>query len=87
MADLSPMPPPFVRRAYDATDPKAKLKDIYKFTQEHQVEMLARCCRQWVDEDTLDEDAVRLAELVIKVWPLHCSRSLACCHNHVDSSS
>lgn len=33
----------------------------------HQVEILARVCRKWTDEDTLDPEAVKLAEMIIKV--------------------
>jgi hypothetical protein len=48
-------------------DPRKKLKDIYKFSEEQQVEVLARCCRVWLDEDTLDPEAQKLAEFIIKV--------------------
>jgi hypothetical protein len=48
-------------------DPKKKLKDIYKFQEVQQVEVLARCCRKWVDEDTLDPEAIKLADHIIKV--------------------
>ena len=30
------------------------------------MEIVARCCRQWVDEDTLDNKALALAEQVLK---------------------
>ena len=31
-----------------------------------QVEIVARCCRVWLDEDTLDPEAVRLAETIMR---------------------
>jgi hypothetical protein len=44
-------------------------KQIYEFTDSRQAEVLARCCRVWVDPalDTLDPDSVALAEAVLKV--------------------
>jgi hypothetical protein len=55
-------------------DLKKKLKDIYKFSEVEQVEALTRCCRVWADEDTLDQESVKLAEFVIKVliWLVAC---------------
>jgi hypothetical protein len=43
-----------------------KARRIYKFTDPREVEIASRCCRVWVDEDTLDADAVLLAERIIK---------------------
>ncbi|GFH17198.1 uncharacterized protein HaLaN_13777 [Haematococcus lacustris] len=43
----------------------AKLHRVYPFTDPRQVEIASRCCRQWLDEDTLDEEAGRLAERII----------------------
>lgn len=31
-----------------------------------QVEILSRCCRVWVDEDTPDQQAMLLAEVIMK---------------------
>ncbi|KAL6754986.1 hypothetical protein V8C86DRAFT_270236 [Haematococcus lacustris] len=45
--------------------PDAKLHRVYPFTDPRQVEIASRCCRQWLDEDTLDEEAGRLAERII----------------------
>lgn len=42
-------------------------KDVWKFQGPWQVEIVARCVRQWVDEETLDEGALALAEAIIKV--------------------
>jgi hypothetical protein len=41
--------------------------DIYEFTDSRQAEVLARCCRVWVDKETLDPHAIILAEAVLKV--------------------
>ncbi|KAL6762968.1 hypothetical protein V8C86DRAFT_516034 [Haematococcus lacustris] len=40
--------------------------EVYEVTDSRQVEILARCCRVWVDRDTLDPEAVLLAETVLK---------------------
>ncbi|KAJ9529670.1 hypothetical protein QJQ45_014402 [Haematococcus lacustris] len=45
--------------------PDTKLHRVYPFTDPRQVEIASRCCRQWLDEDTLDEEAGRLAERII----------------------
>jgi hypothetical protein len=44
-------------------------KQVYEFTDSRQAEVLARCCRVWVDPalDNLDPDSVALAEAVLKV--------------------
>jgi hypothetical protein len=51
----------------DETRQAAKPYDIYEFTDSRQAEVLARCCRVWVDKETLDPDAIILAEAVLKV--------------------
>lgn len=43
-----------------------------------QVEILGRCCRVWVDEETVSDEAVRMGEVIMKaggsfIW--HCSLS------------
>ncbi|GAX73357.1 hypothetical protein CEUSTIGMA_g810.t1 [Chlamydomonas eustigma] len=43
-----------------------KSKFIHKFWDARQVEMCARCCRKWVEEDVLDEDAVELAQKILE---------------------
>ncbi|GAX73349.1 hypothetical protein CEUSTIGMA_g802.t1 [Chlamydomonas eustigma] len=47
--------------------PGVKSKTIFKFTDPREVEICARCCRQWIDEDTLVEEGVDLALKIIKV--------------------
>lgn len=42
-------------------------KDTYKFQGPWQVEIVARCCRKWLDDDALDTHGIALAEHVIKV--------------------
>jgi hypothetical protein len=44
-------------------------KEIYEFRDARQVEILARCCRQWERLDKVDEQAAKLAEIVLKVNP------------------
>ncbi|KAJ9530074.1 hypothetical protein QJQ45_023353, partial [Haematococcus lacustris] len=51
-------------------DPEAKLKKIHPFTDPRQVEIASRCCRHWVDEDTLEPDGVVLAERIISAGKL-----------------
>ena len=43
-----------------------KPKRIYKFSDPRQVEIASRCCRKWLDEDTLQEEGVLLAERMIR---------------------
>ncbi|KAJ9529821.1 hypothetical protein QJQ45_022220 [Haematococcus lacustris] len=50
--------------------PEVKLKKIHPFTDPRQVEIASRCCRQWLDEDTLEPDAVVLAERIISAGKL-----------------
>ncbi|WIA17635.1 hypothetical protein OEZ85_014441 [Tetradesmus obliquus] len=44
------------------------LKDVHKFVDPWEVEIIARCCRRWTDyeDKELDQGAVKLAEMVIK---------------------
>ena len=35
-----------------------KARKIYKFEDPREVEIAGRCCRVWLDEDTLDDEAV-----------------------------
>lgn len=46
---------------------KSRLKDIYRFPDAMEVEICARVCRKWTEDDVLDGDAVKLAETIIKV--------------------
>ena len=43
---------------------ESRSQDVYVLTDPRQVEILSRCCRVWVDRDTLDKDAVNLATKV-----------------------
>jgi hypothetical protein len=47
--------------------PGTRPRDVYKFGDPAEVEIVARVARSWVDEDTLDAEAGRLAEAVLKV--------------------
>ncbi|KXZ55668.1 hypothetical protein GPECTOR_2g1218 [Gonium pectorale] len=51
-------------------DPSASSKSIYRFSDAREVEIAARCCRRWVDEDTLEPEAVALSEAIIKAGML-----------------
>jgi hypothetical protein len=56
--------------------------DAYVFTDSRFVEVLARCCRVWINPATLDPAAIKLADTVVKVLPgliLSTQRSAACC--------
>ena len=44
----------------------AKPRHIYKFSDAREVEIASRVCRKWLDEDTLEEEGVLLAERMIK---------------------
>ena len=56
---LPPSPPP-TRVAGLGCKPK----EVFPLEDARQVEILARCCRVWVDSDTLDKNAVKLADKV-----------------------
>lgn len=47
----------------------AKPRNIYRFTDAREVEIVARVCRQWnpKDDEVLEPEAVRIAEIVMKV--------------------
>ncbi|PNH09202.1 Tiny macrocysts protein B, partial [Tetrabaena socialis] len=47
-------------------NPSIKSKSIYRFEDAREVEITARCCRRWIDEDTPEPEAVVMTELVIK---------------------
>jgi hypothetical protein len=49
-----------------AAPPDVKAKHIHKFKDPREVEIAARCCRKWLDEETLEQEGVRLAERIIK---------------------
>lgn len=51
-----------------------RLKDVYRFIDPEEVEIVARCCRKYTEDDDeiLDPEAIKLSELVIKVqWTRH----------------
>ncbi|EFJ49581.1 hypothetical protein VOLCADRAFT_89940 [Volvox carteri f. nagariensis] len=54
-----------VERFRDAA-PGTNSRSIYRFTDAREVEIAARCCRCWEDEDTVDTEAVALSEQIIK---------------------
>jgi hypothetical protein len=43
-----------------------KARRIYKFTDPREVEIASRCCRVWLNPETLDPEATALAERIIK---------------------
>ena len=51
---------------FSTAKPGTKTKFIYKFTDPREVEIVSRCCRKWNDEDTLDPEAVKLGDIVIR---------------------
>ncbi|KAJ9517438.1 hypothetical protein QJQ45_016806, partial [Haematococcus lacustris] len=55
-----------VVKRFQTARPGTKPKFIHRFTDARQVEVAARCCRQWVDLDTLEPGHVSLAEQIIK---------------------
>ncbi|GFH06384.1 uncharacterized protein HaLaN_01005 [Haematococcus lacustris] len=55
-----------VPRRFRRAGPDDKLTQVYRFTDPRQVEIVARCVRKWVDEDTLQPEATKTAEVVIK---------------------
>ncbi|KXZ55666.1 hypothetical protein GPECTOR_2g1216 [Gonium pectorale] len=59
-----------VQSRFRDTDPSAGSKSIYRFSDAREVEIAARCCRRWVDEDTLEPEAVALSEAIIKAGML-----------------
>ncbi|KAG2450719.1 hypothetical protein HYH02_004557 [Chlamydomonas schloesseri] len=59
-------------KAFSHIDPsKSRLKDIYRFPDPMEVEIVSRVCRKWTEDDVLDPDAVKLAETVLKVGLAH----------------
>ncbi|GAX73356.1 hypothetical protein CEUSTIGMA_g809.t1 [Chlamydomonas eustigma] len=46
--------------------PGKKSKSIHKFSDVREVEMCARCCRKWLDEDVFDPEAIELAHVILK---------------------
>lgn len=52
-----------VRRAAPAG---ADIHDVYVFTEPREAEIASRCCRSWVDEDTLTPSEVALGERILK---------------------
>ncbi|KAJ9531082.1 hypothetical protein QJQ45_000885 [Haematococcus lacustris] len=55
-----------VLRKFKEAPPGTRAKFIYRFRDPREVEIVARCCRKWVDEDTLDKESVELAEKVLR---------------------
>ncbi|KXZ49202.1 hypothetical protein GPECTOR_22g792 [Gonium pectorale] len=47
-------------------DLSRQTKRVYKFSDAREVEIAARCARRWLDEDTVDPDAMALSEIIIK---------------------
>lgn len=43
----------------------SKVKDIYRFKHPHDVEIVARVARTWIDDEELDKDAVKQVKQAI----------------------
>ncbi|PNH04175.1 Tiny macrocysts protein C, partial [Tetrabaena socialis] len=56
----------FVLGRFRDAEPNVKSKFIYRFQDAREVEITARCCRRWIDEDTPEPEAVVMSEQVIK---------------------
>ncbi|PNH09214.1 Tiny macrocysts protein B, partial [Tetrabaena socialis] len=56
----------YVLRRFRDAEPNMKSKFIYRFEDAREVEIAARCCRRWIDEDTPEPEAVAMSEQVIK---------------------
>ncbi|PNH12265.1 Tiny macrocysts protein B [Tetrabaena socialis] len=56
----------YVLGRFRDADPGMKSKTIYRFDDAREVEITARCCRSWIDEDTPEPEAVAMTEQVIK---------------------
>ncbi|KXZ56496.1 hypothetical protein GPECTOR_1g444 [Gonium pectorale] len=56
----------FVRRRFKEAPPGSKVKDIYRFRDPIEVEIIARVARHWIDDEVLDMDRVKEAEAIIK---------------------
>ena len=48
-----------------------KPMEVYVLTDPREVEILSRCCRVWVDRETLDKVAIKLAAKVGRGEGLH----------------
>ncbi|KXZ43615.1 hypothetical protein GPECTOR_85g345 [Gonium pectorale] len=59
-----------VQAKFRHAEPGNGPKTLYRFTDAREVEISARCCRRWVDEDTLEPEAVELSEAIIKAGML-----------------
>ncbi|PNH03659.1 Tiny macrocysts protein B [Tetrabaena socialis] len=56
----------YVLGRFRDAEPDMKPKFIYRFEDAREVEIAARCCRCWIDEDMPDPEAVAMSEQVIK---------------------
>eukprot|EP00198_Chlamydomonas_reinhardtii_P013356 XP_001702693.1 predicted protein [Chlamydomonas reinhardtii] len=56
----------FVRKRFKEASPGSKVKDIYRFKDPIEVEIIARVARYWIDDEVLDMDRVKEAEAIIK---------------------
>ncbi|GFH31904.1 tiny macrocysts protein B, partial [Haematococcus lacustris] len=59
--------PGAVAPSFKGMTPDSKPAPAFILVDARQVEILSRCCRTWIDADTLDEEAVALAETIMKV--------------------
>ncbi|GLC67718.1 hypothetical protein PLESTF_000598200 [Pleodorina starrii] len=56
----------FVRKRFKDAPPGSKVKDIYRFKDPIEVEIISRVARHWIDDEILDLDRVKEAEAIIK---------------------
>ncbi|PNH12261.1 Tiny macrocysts protein B [Tetrabaena socialis] len=56
----------YVLGRFRDADPSVKSKIIYRFDDAREVEIAARCCQSWIDEDTPAPEAVAMTEQIIK---------------------
>ncbi|KAJ9530064.1 hypothetical protein QJQ45_023344, partial [Haematococcus lacustris] len=56
-----------VAPSFKGMTPDSKPAPAFNLVDARQVEILSRCCRTWIDADTLDEEAVALAETIMKI--------------------
>ncbi|EFJ44861.1 hypothetical protein VOLCADRAFT_94889 [Volvox carteri f. nagariensis] len=56
----------FVRKRFKEAPSGSKVKDIYRFKDPIEVEIISRVARHWIDDEVLDLDRVKEAEAIIK---------------------
>ena len=57
-------------RRFEAGEPaKDQIRDVYRFNNPSEAEILSRCCRRYLpdDDEVIDPEAVKVGELVVRV--------------------